>query len=183
MFGTFGSSLKHISSLYAYCRHEFLLLSRSFVSWQAAGLTLDIFSMEPFLYISIVRVTRAVSWQATHTRNCQRIRRIAICIIGRTYDCRSYFAALAPSNATRSCTFNGPSRIHSATRAFYSPSVRRSAAKTMTPRVFRNVRKCIPATSSLHKCRRSRWYLERQNCLSLEVLQSTFRSSRFGLLR
>lgn len=23
--------------------------------------------------------------------------RIAICIIGRTYDCRSYFAALAPS--------------------------------------------------------------------------------------
>jgi len=48
------SSLKHI--LYVL-QHEFLLLSRFYISWRAAGLTLDISLDGPFSYILIVHVT------------------------------------------------------------------------------------------------------------------------------
>lgn len=128
---------------------------------------LSIFRWSVSLYLDRSCNARAVSWQATHTRNCQRIRQFAICIIGRTYDCRSYFAALAPSNMTQSCIFNGPSRasIQRCVHFILYPPAKRQ--KTMTL--------CVSSKSAFFRSAifwcvnaAGRWYLAWRNCLCVK---------------
>lgn len=92
---------------------------------------------------------------------------------GECYDCRSYFAALAPS-----CAFQRGPRL--AMRAFYSRARERGDGDAS--RTFRNVRKCIAlrrsslADSFLRKRGRPMISDERlvRIALSAELHQSTF---------